>query len=70
MWTFLLCFSCTVQDTPDQTSTDIAAETVVEITDSTVKTYALTEEKPHHHFGETVSQLGLDWMSTRPIPRS
>lgn len=63
MWTFLLCFSCTVQSTPDQTSTDIATETVIEkTTDPTVKTPALIGEKPRVIIlGDSLTAgLGLD----------
>ena len=62
MWTFLLCFSCTVQSTPDQTSTDIAAETVVETTDPIVKNDAVVEVKPRIIIlGDSLTAgLGLD----------
>lgn len=62
MWTFLLCFSCTVQSTPDQTSTDIAAETVAAVVDNSVDAPAATEEKPRIIIlGDSLTAgLGLD----------
>ena len=62
MWTFLLCFSCTVQSTPDKTSTDIAAETVAAVVDNSVDTPAVTEEKPRIIIlGDSLTAgLGLD----------
>jgi acyl-CoA thioesterase-1 len=62
MWTFLLCLSCTVQSTLDQTSTDIATETVSEVTKSPVKTEALIEDKPRVIIlGDSLTAgLGLD----------
>ena len=62
MWIFLLCFSCTVQSTLDQTSTDIVTETVSEITKSPGKTETTAEEKPRIIIlGDSLTAgLGLD----------
>ena len=62
MWTFLLCFSCTVQSTPDQTSTNVAAKTVAEVADNSVDTPAVSEEKPRIIIlGDSLTAgLGLD----------
>ena len=68
MWTFLLCFSCTVQSTPDQTSTDITTETVVEAAEHSVKTVAIGEEKPRVIIlGDSLTAgLGLDVSKAYP----
>ena len=62
MWTFLLCFSCTVQSTPDQTSTDITAETVTSVANNSVDTPDVTNEKPRIIIlGDSLTAgLGLD----------
>ena len=62
MWTFLLCLSCTVQSTLDQTSTDIASETISEVPKSSVKNEVLAEEKPRVIIlGDSLTAgLGLD----------
>ena len=62
MWIFLLCFSCTVQSTPDQTSTDITAKTVAEADKNSVETPTEAEEKPRIIIlGDSLTAgLGLD----------
>ena len=68
MWTFLLCFSCTVQSTPDQTSTDITAETVAESAEKSVQTDAVVEYKPRIIIlGDSLTAgLGLDVSKAYP----
>ena len=62
MWTFLLCLSCTVQSTLDQTSTDIASETVAEVSKAPVKIEPIAEDKPRVIIlGDSLTAgLGLD----------
>ena len=62
MWTFLLCLSCTVQSTLDQTSTETPSETISEDTKSSVQTETIAEDKPRVIIlGDSLTAgLGLD----------
>ena len=68
MWTFLLCFSCTVQSTRDQTSTDITAETVAKAAENSVQTEDVEEDKPRIIIlGDSLTAgLGLDVSKAYP----
>ena len=68
MWTFLLCFSCTVQSTPDQTSTDNTTETVAETSEHPIKKVAVDEDKPRIIIlGDSLTAgLGLDVSKAYP----
>ena len=62
MWTFLLCLSCTVQSTTDQTSTNIPAETVSVSSKTPSKSDAIAKDKPKIIIlGDSLTAgLGLD----------
>ena len=62
MWTFLLCLSCSVQSTSDQTSSDIVVEKVSKTSNASVDPEAKTEKKPRIIIlGDSLTAgLGLD----------